>query len=148
VDAYEESGLLLGASSEMEHLSNLHFPFHILQQMWEVYTERVDPVMKILHLPTFWSTLSTAIQNPHNISPSLEALIFAFYFVTITSLQDSELQSIHRERKSVVSSRYRIAARQALINAEFLKSTNLMTLQAYVIFLVGWIFQSLVLKLY
>jgi hypothetical protein len=136
VDNIEDDSLLLNLSSKAENLSSLHFPYHIVQKMWEVYIERVDPMMKLLHLPTFWPTLTNAIQNPRSISQSLEALVFVFYLVTISSMEESEVQSVLGEQKLTIFPRYRLAARQALINAEFLKTSNLVTLQAYVIFLV------------
>jgi hypothetical protein len=105
--------------------------------MWDIYIDRVDPLMKLLHLPTFWSALTGALQNPHDISKSLEAAIFAFYLATIASLEDNECHCLLGEQKSIISARYKLAARQALVNARFLGTSSLVTLQAYVIFLVS-----------
>lgn len=104
--------------------------------MMAIYADRVDPLMKILHLPTFFATLISGLQHPRGLSKSLEAITFAFYFVTIISLEQNECYEILGEQKSVMSSRYKIAARQALINAEFLNTSSLVTLQAYTMFIV------------
>jgi hypothetical protein len=105
--------------------------------MMEIYTDRVDPLIKILHLPTFWVTLTTAFQNHQGMSKSLEALIFAFYFVTILSLSESECYDLLGEQDAILSARYRTASRQALINAQFLNTSSLMTLQAYTMFIAS-----------
>jgi hypothetical protein len=136
-DSPEESGLVLSSTVKNEKLATLHFPFHIVQTLFEIYSDRVDPLMKILHLPTFWSALTNALENPHDVSKSLAAVIFSFYLATIISLGDDECYSLLGDRKPVMTARYKIAARQALINADFLTSSSLMTLQAYATFLVS-----------
>jgi len=105
--------------------------------MWDIYIDRVDPLVKILHLPTFWPMVVNSLQNPQEIPKSLEALIFAFYYTTTSAFSDDECQTIMGERQTTISTRYKYAARQALINAEFLGTTNLMTLQAFVMFFVS-----------
>lgn len=111
----------------------------MVEKMFGVFKDRVECWAKILHLPTFHDSLLTALQSPHKISKSLEALIFSFYFITVTSLDDEEtLRILGGESKPILSQRYRLATRQALVNAEFLKTTSLVTLQAYVLFLVSY----------
>ena len=128
---------MLSSAFKNEDLATLHLPLHILQTLFDIYRDRVDSLMKLLHLPTFWSALMNALKSPHDMSKSLAAIIFSFYFATITSLEDDECYSLLGEQKPVMTARYKIAARQALINADFLKSSSLMTLQAYATFLVS-----------
>ncbi len=98
--------------------------------------------MKFLHLPTFLSTLTDALRNPQDMTKSLEAVTFSFYFATIISLEEDECYSLLGEQKGIISARYKAAARHALINADFLKTSSLMTLQAYATFLVSPIAQQ------
>ena len=135
-DSPEECGLVLSSTSKVENLANLHFPLNILQKLFDIYRERVYPLMRLLHLPTFWSSLKNAV-NPHDMSKDVAALIFSFYFATIISLEDDECYSLLGGQKTAITARYKIAARQALVNADFLKSSSLMTLQAYTTFLVS-----------
>lgn len=109
----------------------------VVQKLKEVYADRVDPLMKILHLPTFWSAVNNAVQYPQDIPKSLEAAIFSFYFVTASALDDDECQSLLKTSKSITLSRYRTVARQALINAGFLTTSSPMTLRAFLLFLVS-----------
>ena len=137
LDASDEHGLVLSTLPKVENLASLHHPFHVVQKMLDVYVDRVDPLMKLLHIPTFWTTITKAFQNPRDMSKSLEALIFAFYLATITSLEDDECYCLLGEPKPTIRARYKAAARQGLINASFLKTSSLMTLQAYLLFLVS-----------
>jgi hypothetical protein len=62
--------------------------------------------------------------------------MFSIYFIAITSLSDDEVQSMFDEDKLVLISRYHGATQQALVNAGFMRCTDLMVLQAYYLYLV------------
>lgn len=138
----EQNGLLLGNYPRIENLASLHPQVQILPKLQEVYIDRVDPLMKILHLPTFWSSLMDVLQNPQNVSKSLEAVVFSFYLATISALEEGECLSILGAQKSILYTRYRLATRQALVNAGFLSTSSPMTLQAYAMFMVCSSFQA------
>lgn len=134
----DESGLFFEAEGidKIENLAKLHLPLPLLSKLKDVFIDRVDAMMKILHIPTFWNALTNGLRCPHNMPKSLESLIFAFYFVTVSSLNEAESQSLFGVPLSVIIPRYRVASRQALVNARFLSTSNLMTLQAFSIFTV------------
>jgi len=50
----EEHGLLLGVCSEVQNLPSLHPPLETVTKLWTIFLERVDPLIKLLHAPTFW----------------------------------------------------------------------------------------------
>jgi len=50
----EEHGLLLGVCSEVQNLASLHPPLGTVTKLWTIFLERVDPLIKLLHAPTFW----------------------------------------------------------------------------------------------
>ena len=83
------------------------------------------------------STLKNVLQNPYNVSKSVEALVFAFYTSVLSSMEDDECQRLLDDQKPNLIAKYRAGCRQALINAAFIKTSSLMTLQAYVLFLVS-----------
>ncbi|OTA56698.1 C6 transcription factor [Hypoxylon sp. EC38] len=119
-----------------ENLAGLHPSSQILPKLKEIYADRVDPMMKILHLPTFWAALTDGLRHPQEMSKSLEAEVFAFYLAAINALTDDECRNLFGLQKSVMYSRYRLAARQALMNAGFLSTSSIMTLRAYAMFLM------------
>jgi hypothetical protein len=127
---------------KFEDLTRLHLDFQILPRLREIYVDRVDPLMKILHLPTFWTALTNGRRHPQNLSQSLEAEVFVFYLATISTLKEDECQDLFGVQKSVMVSRYRLAARQALVTAGFLSTSSPMTLRAYAIFMVSCTYQA------
>lgn len=122
---------------EFENLASLHPSFQVLPKLREIYVDRVDPLIKIFHVPTFWTALTNGLRHPQDLSKSLEAAMFAFYLATISTLKDDECQNLFGEQKSVMYSRYRLATRQALVNAGFLSTSSPMTLRAYAMFIVS-----------
>ncbi|KAI1799956.1 putative C6 transcription factor [Daldinia bambusicola] len=137
---FYESGIFFESepSYAFENVSSLHPSLATLEKMKEMFLDRIDPLMKILHIPTFWTVLTDVLRNPQGRRPrSLEALIFSFYFVVITSMTDKEAREMFGMEKSALHSRYRLAIRRALVNAGFLSTSSPMTLQAYTIFMMS-----------
>ncbi|KAE8381180.1 fungal-specific transcription factor domain-containing protein [Aspergillus bertholletiae] len=118
-----------------ENLAGLHFSLQILSKLKEIYLDRVDPMIKILHMPTFWILATNGLRVPQNLPTDSEAMIFAFYLATISTLKEDECQHLFGVCKSVINSHYRLAARQALVNAGFLSTSSPMTLRAYALFM-------------
>ncbi|KAI1098360.1 putative C6 transcription factor [Jackrogersella minutella] len=117
-------------------LEGLHPSFQVLPKLREIYADRIHPLMNVLHLPTFWTSLMNGLRSPQEMPKSLEAAAFAFYLATIHSLGEDECGTFFGAQKSVTQSRYRAAARQTLVKAGFLSTTSIMTLRAYAIFLM------------
>ena len=105
-------------------------------QLWQIYINNVNPLLKLSHISTLQSQIITAGANTAKISKPLEALMFAIYFSAITSLTDDDVQHTFGEDKAVLLTRYHNATQQALVNAGFMRSTELMLLQALLLYLV------------
>ncbi|KAL9079982.1 MAG: hypothetical protein Q9157_001179 [Trypethelium eluteriae] len=125
-----------GCSFKVDNLASFYPSFEILPKLREIYADRVDPMMKILHLPTFWTALMNGLRHPQDLSKSLEAAIFAFCCAAISALKEDECETLFGLQKSVMYTRYRVATRQALVNAGFLSTSSPMTLRAYAIFML------------
>ncbi|RLL96870.1 hypothetical protein CFD26_104957 [Aspergillus turcosus] len=132
----DESGLFFLHNEKVENLASLHPSVQLLPKLRDIYADRVDPLVKILHLPTFSTVLANGLRHPTERSKSLEAMMFAFYLAVISTLKEDECQDLFGLSETVMYSRYRLATRQALVNARFLSTSNPMTLQAYVLFMM------------
>jgi hypothetical protein len=126
-----------GAHSQFETLAHLHPCHSTLVKLWDIYVDRVDPFLKIIHLPTFWSSLLAAIKNPKTVAKSLEALICAFYLTVIASLEEEECRDLLGGTTVNIFPRFELAARRALRSAGFLYTTSTATLSAYLLYLVS-----------
>lgn len=59
--------------------------------MWQVYQENVDPIVKILHIPTTTKLINQTRKNLDSLTPENEALMFAIYFAAITSMDEEDV---------------------------------------------------------
>ncbi|KAH8889679.1 hypothetical protein GQ53DRAFT_188133 [Thozetella sp. PMI_491] len=106
-------------------------------QLWQVYINNVNPLLKITHIPTLQAQIISAGANTAKISRPMEVLMFAIYFIAVTSMTDSEVQSTFGEDRHVLLGKYHTATQQALVNAGFMRSTELMVLQALLLYLLA-----------
>lgn len=105
-------------------------------QLWQIYISNVNPLLKITHTPTVQALIISASANPAKIPKDLEALMFAIYFAAITSLTEDEVHSTFGDDKAILLGRFHNATQQALVNAGFMRSNELMVLQALFLYLV------------
>lgn len=121
----------------MTSVTSLHPPAVQIFQLWQIYLDNVNPLLKLTHTPTLQGQLIEAAANPSKISKPLEALLFSIYFIAIVSLNDEEALETFKEDKTRLISRYHRGTQQALINAGFMRSPDIVVLQAFVIYLVS-----------
>lgn len=85
---------ILGYQSTNVNLREWHpSPAHVAF-LWSVYQENVEPLIKILHVPTTDAIIRQARHNYDTLTPGHQALVFAIYFAAITSLEPDEVGSI------------------------------------------------------
>lgn len=118
-------------------VTDLHPPAVQVFQLWQIYLDNVNPLLKITHTPTLQGQLIEAAANPVKIPKPLEALLFSIYFIALISMTDEEALETLKEDKKRLVARYHHASQQALINAGFMRSPDIVVLQAFVIYLVS-----------
>lgn len=115
---------------------SLHPPSDHVPKFWTVFKERVDPLVKVLHVPTIEPTILEAHSRPDGIPRSLEALMFAIYYGAVTTMSPEYVQQTFGKEKSDLVVRYKFGFEQALARADFLQTDEVIVLQAFVIFLM------------
>lgn len=110
--------------------------------LFEFFFANVDPICKILHRPTvntYFSNLEVLLDPvTHRFKfRSLEAVTFAAYFAAVTSMSSEECMTHLGESKDTLSTRYKHNAEVALVQANFLNSLEISTLQALTIYTVS-----------
>lgn len=98
---------------------------------------------KVLHKPTVQKVFTRITENPEGLErldKTTEGLVFAIYFAAVTSMTEEELESSLGGNKPTMATKYRQAAENALMNADFLSTQEFVTLQAFIIYLacVRW----------
>ena len=117
---------------------SLHPPKAHALQLWQKYLQIVEPMNKVLHVPTDEIDVFTAIDSPDKVDPAFESLLFSVYFSTVTVYQPEQYRATFGESKMVAADRFRAGMERALVQARFLESPSLRTLQALTLFLVCW----------
>jgi hypothetical protein len=130
--------LVLGVQSRSNDLRSLHPDPVQIFKLWQAYLANINPLVKVLHAPTVQQLVSDASGDLASISRDVEALLFAIYCITVESLSDEECATMLREPKVVLIQRLRKGAQQALANANFLRSSSVILLQAFTIFIVSF----------
>jgi hypothetical protein len=118
------------------HTKSHHPPPERILQLWQIFMERIDPLTKVVHVPTLRPAIQKAASNTETIPRSFEALMLAIYAAAIMSLNDEECKQRFGEPRKTLLSRYIKATKGALVRAKFMGTTSLVVLQALVLYLL------------
>jgi hypothetical protein len=106
-------------------------------QLWQIYINNVNPLLKTSHVPTLQPQIIEACTNSTNMPKPISALMFGIYLTAINSMDDKEVRNILGSDKPTAFARYRQSIEQELIDVGFMKSSEFMVLQAYFLYLVS-----------
>ena len=129
--------LLFCPQKPTEDLSTLHPGQVQIFRLWQIYLENVDPLLKVTHTPTLQTRIIDAASDVANISPTLEALMFSMYCVSIISLSEDECVTFFGPAKRDMLTNYRLGCQQALLNSGILRSSDRECLTALFLYLVS-----------
>ncbi|RDW88396.1 hypothetical protein BP6252_00428 [Coleophoma cylindrospora] len=129
--------LLLGGTPSDTSLSSFHpQPVHIFR-LWQTFLDNINPIIKIFHAPTIQYQILEATTDLSRVPKNLEALMFGIYKFAVASLTNDDCQNMFGVGKSSLQERYGFALRQALFNVSFLKTSDIMVLQALTMYLLS-----------
>lgn len=126
---------VFGYSSEIVDLRSLHPLPSQIPFFWTTYVENVDPITKIFHVSTMNVAIKEATKGWESLNSSMEAALFSIYYSVISSMSQSEVEANFDTDKTTLLSRYRFGVEQALAKADLFTTTDIITIQAYVLFL-------------
>ncbi|EQK97767.1 fungal specific transcription factor domain-containing protein [Ophiocordyceps sinensis CO18] len=132
----DHHAFVLGYRSADVDLGKCHpLPSHVTF-LWSVYQENVEPLIKLLHIPTTDLILRDARKNSDKLSPGQEALAFSIYFAAVTSLEPEEIVTNFGASKEDLLAQHRFALEQSLAKANFLDTSDVTVIQAFTLFLI------------
>ncbi|KAI1127511.1 hypothetical protein F5Y10DRAFT_292782 [Nemania abortiva] len=103
--------------------------------IWEIFVENVDPFIKVLHVPSIAKAIKEAKGKFSLMSRGMEALMFAVSLAAVTSLREYEVEENFGEDRQTLFARLRMGTEQALSRAGVLNTTDISTVQAFIIYL-------------
>ena len=112
----------------------------VTDRLIQAYFIAVHPVAKIIHKPTFeiqyerfWNSIHQNIEPP----ASVQAMVFSVMFSGLVSVDEEAVLNTWGIHKDNWVNELKIGTESALCRANFLKTTKLETLQAFVMYLVS-----------
>lgn len=133
----ENSELVFGATeSPMTNPEDLSpSPTHIVR-LWQIYLDRCNPLTKIIHVPTLQPYVLEATGESPQLPKNVEALFFSIYLLATIAMSKEECEETLGMTRDKAMARFGQGVRTTLARMDFLKSHDLLTLQALVIYLV------------
>lgn len=128
-------GFVFGSAEFAKALDGLNpMPSQMLF-IWQTYVENVDPIIKVLHIPTVEKIIKGLKGNFSSCGSATEALLFAISLAAITSMDDETVSLNFSTPKEQLLQRYQFGTEQALARANFLSTKDITVIQALVIYL-------------
>lgn len=73
--------------------STLYPASNLLAFLWQTYIDNVDPIIKVLHVPTITEVIRLSDGGFDKLSPGMRALIFSISLAAVTSLSDTDVSA-------------------------------------------------------
>ncbi|KAK1070327.1 hypothetical protein LTR74_004243 [Friedmanniomyces endolithicus] len=128
---------MFASGAPAQSLLDLHPTYDAAMRFWRVYLSHVESLTKLFHVPTATATVQRAAANPSQASKPMECLLFAIYHFAAVAMTDEECQQSLGQDRAVLQSRYHAAVTQAFMNVAFLRTTDIIVVQAFVMFLLS-----------
>jgi hypothetical protein len=132
--AHTISGAIIGST---QSLTDLHPTYEEAAKLWQAYVKNVEPLCKILHVPTVAMMFDAVSKHPAGASKNEECLMFVIYYFAVFSMSDTDCIREFKNPRAQLLSRYQTTVIQALVNASWLKTTEMPILQAFTLFLIA-----------
>lgn len=124
-----------GALSLDAGLPGYHPSARRMFEYWEIFIKRVDPLMKIIHCPSFVKNIFAAIDRPKQLSGPLETLLFSIYYAAVSTCTAKESRQKFGESRSSLLERYSKTIEENLSSNYSIPTLE--SLQALVLYMVS-----------
>lgn len=127
---------LLTSMNTTQNLRDYHPSPGVMQLMWDYYVCNVDILVKVLHKPTVDALILDATREHEYLSASTDALLFAIWLGTVTTMTSEQCKCLLRKDRSSLRQHYQFALEQALARAGWMTTQETVVLQALVLYMV------------
>lgn len=110
-------------------------PVHIFR-LWQIYIDRVNPLTKIIHVPTVQPHVVEIATNLANVSLPYQALLFSIFSMAVISLDETETNQLLGTSRDKAIQMFNAGAKAALVRFNFMKNYDMVSIQAFLIYLV------------
>ncbi|KAK1760408.1 fungal-specific transcription factor domain-containing protein, partial [Echria macrotheca] len=132
----DNADLILGPDTK-ENIGDLWPDSPFARILWNVYLERVNPLTKIIHVPTLKAYTDDHHFGRGGMTKNIQALFFAIFLMATISLNNDECRDVLRQPKKEILERFSKGVQLTLHRMNFLQNYDLATVQALVIYLIS-----------
>lgn len=134
-DAIGDSGDSVSITLQDAGDSGFHPSARRVFEYWLLFETRVDPLLKILHCPTFRETILVASERPKYLDAPTKTLLYSTYYAAVASCTAHEARKRFGESRQGLLQRYSRVLEAALSDNYTIPALE--SLQALVIYLVS-----------
>lgn len=131
----DTSDLLLGEYANLSLADVYPEPVHVFR-LWQIFLERVNPLVKIIHVPSVQPHVVEAASGTWNVPPNYKPLLFAVFNMGVFAQSDAECRQTLGISREAALKKFSSGVRAALMEVNFMSTYDLVILQALVLYLV------------
>ncbi|KAI1268140.1 fungal-specific transcription factor domain-containing protein [Xylariaceae sp. FL1019] len=98
-------------------------------RLWHIYLERVNPLSKVIHVPSLQPFLVEACVGMENIPQNIQGLLFAIFLMAIIAMREEETQEYLGMPRDQAFARFSSGTIRTLRNQDFFCKNDLVILQ-------------------
>ncbi|KAF2149699.1 hypothetical protein K461DRAFT_231326 [Myriangium duriaei CBS 260.36] len=102
--------------------------------LWFTFLDNVDPVTKIVHVPTTSKIVDSVVRDIHAASAKSISMVFSIFLIAVVSMTETECERSLGQKRDELTLKFQEAACQSLQKANFLASHDLQLLQTFVMY--------------
>ncbi|CAH0046249.1 unnamed protein product [Clonostachys solani] len=131
-------------------------PIHTFK-LWQIFVARVNPIVKVIHVPTVQSQVMSASTDFNSIPLRSQALLFAIFAMSVLSLTKDEALEILGSSRDDYLRRLHVGTKTALAKLDFLNNYDMVVLQTLLLYFFSlentynshatWILGGLIVRL-
>lgn len=110
-------------------------PVHVFR-LWQIFLERVHPLLKVIHAPSLQSDVMQAASDISKLSLNHRALIYAILTMATISLSETEVIETLGISRELAIYKFTLRLKDCLVRFNFLKNYDMASLQTLVLYMV------------
>ncbi|KAF7544306.1 hypothetical protein G7Z17_g10061 [Cylindrodendrum hubeiense] len=145
--------LLLPGDASSRSIEDLQpDPVHIFR-LWQLFLDRVNPLMKVIHVPSVQPYVMDATTNMDSIPVNYQALLFSVFTMAAVSLTEKECKQMLGCTRDEAIRRFTMGTKLALQKFNFLKNYDMVVLQSLLLYLnrydrhAAWIISGMIVRI-
>ncbi|KAI1195800.1 fungal-specific transcription factor domain-containing protein [Nemania serpens] len=103
-------------------------------RLWQIYIERVNPLSKVIHVPSLQPYLVEACVGMENIPQNIQGLLFAIFLMAIIAMREEETQEYLGMPRDQAFTRFSSGTRRTLRNQDFFCKNDLVIIQTLAVY--------------